>query len=593
MSGFELAGIVLGTIPLLISALEHYHDGMFTIRRWRQYQRERQNLVRILKVDQVRLRNVCAKLLRGAVPAHLMEHMIRHPFGREWDDAKVHTILRARLHDSIDLFQETIDEICGAMLELARRLRISPLDLGRVEDESRIRSELRRAVFAIGRRTYDDITSSIDEDMSRLEALVNGNISLEPERKQQSEIQLLTLLQELSFGLHRAVDRSLSCMCPHALNLRLKVYPSEVMYSGSESEKLRSLDFHVLLSRPGQAPDIMETSKHNSEWRGLQFYPLPVQQVNGCPVLQSETLSSSEQIPYCISDAQTGITTSFKPELSHTTETLRRTVVPNIVSKNHMFPDVVCRGGGIYNLCAIAVTPTKLPVKAYGFVADVAPSLNPNKGSGLPGRRYEVYPVVNSRCAPATVSLREVLDASDDIPNIGKRSMITRMTLPEKIRLAVTISSSFLQLHKTPWLPDSFSSADIIFLRLGNRCEFGNVFLWKNMTSKEPASLSELASIVTMRRIPALLSLGFLLVEIFFGRPIGEGGGTAKQFLERQFREAQSLLPVIRRESANYFSAVSRCLDGELHWGVFSEEDMREKMYSGIVSLLKKDLESL
>lgn len=27
MSGFEVAGVVLGSIPLLISALEHYSDG--------------------------------------------------------------------------------------------------------------------------------------------------------------------------------------------------------------------------------------------------------------------------------------------------------------------------------------------------------------------------------------------------------------------------------------------------------------------------------------------------------------------------------------------------------------------------------------
>ncbi|KAJ6790293.1 hypothetical protein PWT90_09959 [Aphanocladium album] len=169
------------------------------------------------------------------------------------------------------------------------------------------------------------------------------------------------------------------------------------------------------------------------------------------------------------------------------------------------------------------------------------------------------------------------------------------MTLPEKIRLAVTVSSSFLQLYGVPpWLSDSFSSAGIVFLRHRRRDYYDNTFLCKHMADAEPASLAGLASIVTTRRVPALLSLGFLLVEIFFGQPIGEGGGgTARQFLERQYQEAQSLLPAIRRESTNYFSAVSRCLDGELHWGTFGEEEMREKMYAGIVSLLKKDLEIL
>jgi hypothetical protein len=28
MSGFEIAGVVLGSIPLIVSALEHYSDGV-------------------------------------------------------------------------------------------------------------------------------------------------------------------------------------------------------------------------------------------------------------------------------------------------------------------------------------------------------------------------------------------------------------------------------------------------------------------------------------------------------------------------------------------------------------------------------------
>lgn len=33
MSGFEIAGAVLGSLPLIISALEHYSDGVHIISR--------------------------------------------------------------------------------------------------------------------------------------------------------------------------------------------------------------------------------------------------------------------------------------------------------------------------------------------------------------------------------------------------------------------------------------------------------------------------------------------------------------------------------------------------------------------------------
>jgi hypothetical protein len=37
MSGFEIAGVVLGSIPLLISGLEHYRNGVETISNMIQY----------------------------------------------------------------------------------------------------------------------------------------------------------------------------------------------------------------------------------------------------------------------------------------------------------------------------------------------------------------------------------------------------------------------------------------------------------------------------------------------------------------------------------------------------------------------------
>lgn len=124
MSGFEIAGIVLGTIPLLISALEHYHDGVSTMQRWRRYQRERQNLVRILRTEQIQLQNTCESLLEGLVSPSEVAAMIREPFSGKWRHRKIQVKLRARLHDSIDVFESIVEDVQAAMVELARRLGV-------------------------------------------------------------------------------------------------------------------------------------------------------------------------------------------------------------------------------------------------------------------------------------------------------------------------------------------------------------------------------------------------------------------------------------------------------------------------------------
>ncbi|KAJ4176730.1 hypothetical protein NW759_017507, partial [Fusarium solani] len=63
MSGFEIAGIVLGSIPLVISTLENYSAGLSTLQAMRKYRRELQSLIRDLETERIKLQNVCEKLL--------------------------------------------------------------------------------------------------------------------------------------------------------------------------------------------------------------------------------------------------------------------------------------------------------------------------------------------------------------------------------------------------------------------------------------------------------------------------------------------------------------------------------------------------
>lgn len=45
MSGFEVAGVVLGSIPIVVSALQFYIKGLGTMGRWRRFTLELESLV--------------------------------------------------------------------------------------------------------------------------------------------------------------------------------------------------------------------------------------------------------------------------------------------------------------------------------------------------------------------------------------------------------------------------------------------------------------------------------------------------------------------------------------------------------------------
>ena len=74
----EAVGLVLGVIPLVISALEYYAEGVH--KRWR-YKRELSSLKRILDAEFVRYLNTCEELLSGIVPNATLAALLDFPGG--------------------------------------------------------------------------------------------------------------------------------------------------------------------------------------------------------------------------------------------------------------------------------------------------------------------------------------------------------------------------------------------------------------------------------------------------------------------------------------------------------------------------------
>lgn len=111
MSGFEVVGVVLGTLPLAISALEHYRDGLRVIQRWRRYERELQSLIRNLETERAKLQNVCEMLLTGLVSHSRIEAMVDDPLGSLWLEEGILKKVRVRLWRSWDVFEKNLQDM--------------------------------------------------------------------------------------------------------------------------------------------------------------------------------------------------------------------------------------------------------------------------------------------------------------------------------------------------------------------------------------------------------------------------------------------------------------------------------------------------
>ena len=124
MSGIEIAGLVLGSVPLLISACEHYAEGLETIHRWWRFEREISATKRVLIAEQVILQGTCERLLDGLVSASQLEHLLENAGSEEWKDTDLDRKLKRRLGKSYGPFHACTLEMQKLVIALNEMLEV-------------------------------------------------------------------------------------------------------------------------------------------------------------------------------------------------------------------------------------------------------------------------------------------------------------------------------------------------------------------------------------------------------------------------------------------------------------------------------------
>ena len=75
-TGIEIAALVLGAFPLVISSLKHYRIGIETFVRWYKSEREAASLRRHLIAERVVFHSACELLLSALVPSKAVDGLI-------------------------------------------------------------------------------------------------------------------------------------------------------------------------------------------------------------------------------------------------------------------------------------------------------------------------------------------------------------------------------------------------------------------------------------------------------------------------------------------------------------------------------------
>lgn len=266
MSGLEIAGVVLGSIPLLIVALEHYMEGADTVRRYVKYKHELASLHRRLVVEQNMFINTCDLLLSGLVPLNEVSVYLQKPGGAAWKKPEVDANLKKRLQRSYESYFDTIQDLNDAVEEFKKKLKLYP-DLGKVQnpDIGIFEQEKRRLALSLRKSTYDGLLTRIEKDNVVLSRLLEQNLWLEqkraapPSRKALSDLKAV---QNYARSVYSILCWKCGCKDSHSANLRLEPrIEGEIGKPKDEEPVSEELRFRVVFSYgQGKPPS------HSAPW---------------------------------------------------------------------------------------------------------------------------------------------------------------------------------------------------------------------------------------------------------------------------------------------------------------------------------------
>jgi len=124
MSGFEVVGVVLGSLPLIISALEHYAEGIATAKRFWRYKAGMKSLILQINTERGIFINTLEQLLTGIVRNDRMADLLSKPGGDTWRDSEVDPKLKERLRGAHSIYIDNVRGMEASLKQMMEKLAL-------------------------------------------------------------------------------------------------------------------------------------------------------------------------------------------------------------------------------------------------------------------------------------------------------------------------------------------------------------------------------------------------------------------------------------------------------------------------------------
>jgi hypothetical protein len=123
MSGIEVAALVLGVFPLVISGLENLERGLKPVRDLIRYKAELIALHAFVEAEYAKFLNSLELLLHPIVDPSELHLLLKNPSHAGWRTPHLKATLRRRLGNAEDVFYKAVSVIEESVEELKTALK--------------------------------------------------------------------------------------------------------------------------------------------------------------------------------------------------------------------------------------------------------------------------------------------------------------------------------------------------------------------------------------------------------------------------------------------------------------------------------------
>ncbi|KAL8827297.1 MAG: hypothetical protein Q9170_007069 [Blastenia crenularia] len=582
ITGVETVGIILGALPLVIDALQHYDEGLKPLKDFVRYKSMIQELADDLDKQWTLLKFTCELLLVNlAVPEEDLPHLLDSPTSSIWRKADVTHQLASRLQDVYPKFFGTLNKIADKFYGLTERIGLDHHGNRQWTDKTRKRY-WKRFTICLSRKEHESLIAQIAAETNYLHQLTKNSILLEPARsRRRNQKKAFKDIRDHAACLHSLLYSAWSCNCSAAHRAELRLESRDCNLSPC---------FRVTFPLDSTVSSASPAAWHETD---IKVSPTAIDRRTG---------SLDTTVGTCFSESSNNLSTILKHPKNKRKSVTFAAITAGIRVANISLPDAKGSEGK---------SETKQDVRDIDNLCSILHSKEGQCADGTLGR------FVDKENEYMVVSVSHHESADTDAPTLhdllmqhgqghplseATRSLFTplvssskfRLTKKDRLQLAVTLASTSLQLYTTPWLDGDWTNKMISFRNGSIDCPYISC----TFEQRAPAAAAQNPSPLEWSPIrnQNIFRLGVLLLETSLGRPLDAYMANEQSVPFGDYRLATELLKSLaNEESENYVQALKTCIycdfgnkAPELDFG---NNLFRQAVYEDVIQPLEQELE--